>query len=116
MAVQSLPQADDSNFDHVVSSDSTPVLVEFFAPWCPHCRRMAPVLEELARDYRGRVRLVQVNVEAAPDLVVRFGLRGVPTLVVLDEGKEISRLIGEVAKEELEARLDKALAPAPTRG
>ncbi len=116
MAVQSLPQADDSNFDQVVFSDERPVLVEFFAPWCPHCRRMAPLLEELERDYRGRVRLVQVNAEAAPNLVVRFGLRGVPTFVVLDGGKEISRLIGEVPKEELETRLNKALAPAPERG
>jgi thioredoxin 1 len=116
MAVQSLPQANDSNFDQVVFSDRRPVLVEFFAPWCPHCRRMAPVLEELAREYEGRVRVVQANVEAAPDLVVRYQLRGVPTVVVFDEGKEISRLIGEVPKEELMIRLNKALAPAPVRG
>jgi len=116
MAIESLPQADDASFDEVVFSGGKPVLVEFFAPWCPHCRKMAPVLEELAREYDGRVRLVQVNVEAAPDLVVRYQLRGVPTLLVFDEGKEISRLIGEVPKEELMVRLNKALAPAPVRG
>jgi len=116
MAVQNLPQADDGNFDQVVFSDNRPVLVEFYAPWCPHCRKMVPILDELARDYQERVRFVQVNADGASDLIVRFQLRGVPTTLVFDQGKEISRLIGEVSKEELGARLDKALAPAPERG
>ncbi len=115
MAVQNLLQADDSNFDQVVFGEASPVLVEFYTPWCPHCRRMVPIIEELARDYHGRVRVVQVNAEHATDLAVRFQLRGVPTILVFAGGKQVSRLIGEVSKEELAARLDKALAPAPVR-
>ncbi|HOQ99893.1 MAG TPA: thioredoxin family protein [Anaerolineae bacterium] len=116
MAVQNLPQADEHSFDQVVFGEPSPVLVEFFTPWCPHCRRLAPVIEELARDYRDRARFVQVNADQAGGLVVRFQLRGVPTVLVFDQGQEISRLIGAVSKEQLADRLDKALAPEPVSG
>ncbi len=116
MAVQSLVQADEDSFDQLVLGDPSPVLVEFFSPWCAHCRRLAPTLEELARDYHGRVRFVQVNAEDAAELALRYQVQGVPTMVLFVDGREMGRIIGAVPKEQIAARLDRVLAPARERG
>ncbi len=116
MAVQDLVQADAESFDELVFGDPSPVLVEFFSPWCPHCRHLAPVIEELAREYHGRVRFVQVNAERAGELPLRYKIRGVPTMIVFAGGSEVGRVIGAVPKEEIAVRLDKALASAHERG
>ncbi len=116
MAVQDLPQADEDSFHELVFGDPSPVLVEFFSPWCPHCRQLAAVIEQLAREYHGRVRFVQVNAERAGDLPLRYRIRGVPTVIVFTDGAEVARIIGAVPKEQIAVRLDKALAPAPERG
>lgn len=116
MAVQDLVQADEGNFDELVFGDPSPVMVEFFSRWCPHCRHLAPVIEELAREYHGRVRFVQVDAEQAGELPLRYRIRGVPTMIVFAGGDEVGRVIGAVPKEQIAVRLDKALAPAPEQG
>ncbi len=115
MSVQGLPHAGDGDFDQAVLSQPSPVLVEFFAPWCGHCRRMAPIVEDVARDYAGQLRVVQVSVDENEQAPGRFGVTGVPTLIIFANGKEIDRTVGETSKEALEARIQQALALAPQR-
>ena len=113
MASRELAQADDSSFDQVVLANPSPVMVEFFAPWCGHCRRLRPAIEELARDYAGRLRVVQVNADENRATAARYGVRGVPTMVIFAHGQEIDRVVGSIPKESLETYLDRALAQTP---
>ena len=87
-----------------------PVVVDLWAPWCGPCRMIAPVLEELARDHAGRLKVVKVNVDEEPGLGARFGAMSIPTLVVLRDGHEVDRIVGALPKERLVARLAPHLA------
>jgi thioredoxin len=109
MSVPQLPQADDGSFDQVVLSDPSPALVEFYTPWCGHCRRMAPIIEELARDYAGRIRVIQVNAAENTGTARRFGVRGVPTMLILTDGKEVRRIVGEASRAALDGQIGQAL-------
>ena len=113
MAVPQLPQLQDAEFDPVVRAEQTPVVVEFYSPLCPPCRRIAPIVVEIAREYAGRLRFVQVNAMQSPDLTRRFRVAGVPTMVILSRGQGIGRIVGEMPRETLTARLDEALARVP---
>ncbi len=115
MSVPQLAHAGDRDFGQVVLSQPSPVLVEFYAPWCGHCRRMAPVIEDVARDYAGRLRVVQVNVDENEQVPGRYGVTGVPTLIIFADGKEVERLVGGAPKESLEGRIQQALARVPQR-
>ncbi len=113
MASQGVTQVSDSDFDTVVLSSSVPVMVEFFAPWCPHCRRMAPIIEAVARDYAGRVNVVQVNVEGNVQAAGRYQVSGVPTMVFFVNGQPVDRLVGEVSQQALAERLDRVVVAQP---
>ncbi|MCL6431476.1 MAG: thioredoxin family protein [Anaerolineae bacterium] len=112
MAIQGLPQVQEAEFDQVVLAESIPVVVEVYSPLCPHCRRLAPVIEEIAREYAGRLRFVQVDALRSPGLARRLRIAGVPAMVVLFGGRELGRIIGEMPKEALRTRLDEILAAA----
>ena len=116
MASQALTQVNDSNLDQVILADPSPIMVEFFAPWCPHCRRMAPIIEALAQDYAGRVRVAQFNVEGNMESPVRLDVRGVPTMIFLVNGQPVDRLVGEANKEALAAHFERVLAGQPQPG
>ena len=105
-------EAGDDTFAAVVERSPIPVLVDLWAPWCGPCRVLSPVLESLARSYAGRLKLVKVNVDAAPQLSRRFEVRGVPTLAVVDKGRLVSRQTGAAPEPALRAWLDQALAAA----
>lgn len=102
----SLEHVDQSNFQEVLeSSNTTPVLVDFFAEWCPPCRKLGPTLEDLAVDLEGRLRIVKVNVDSS-DLASQYGVMNIPTMVLFKNGEEVNRLVGNQAKRALQKELE----------
>jgi len=87
-----------------------PVLVDAWAAWCGPCRMIAPIVEELARDMVGRARIAKLNVDENPQTASRFGLRSIPTLLVIKGGREVDRIVGAQPKQEIVRRLERALA------
>jgi thioredoxin 2 len=106
---------DDANFDRYVGKGDMPVLVDFWADWCPPCRQMAPVLDELARR-RTDVRVVKVDTANGASVAARFGIRSIPTLVLLERGREVARFSGAVPAPQLAHWLDQSLAARAGRG
>ncbi len=107
-----IADADDATFAQVVDAASIPVLVDLWAPWCGPCRMVSPALEQLALAYRGRVKLVKVNVDGSPELSRRFAVQGIPTLLLLSGGEVIARQTGAAPEPALRAWLDDALTRA----
>jgi thioredoxin 2 len=93
----------DREFDRSISSSKVPVLVDFYADWCGPCKMMAPTLDELARKRAGEVLVLKLDTEASPGIAARFGIRGIPTLIVFENGKERGRQVGMADLKTLEA-------------
>jgi thioredoxin 1 len=106
---------DDQGFDATVLQAREPVLVDFWNEGCPPCRMIAPVLEELAREYQGRLRIVKVNADESPDTQSRYGIRAVPTLVFFEDGRESRRIVGAWPKAKFVAVFEQVLATAGSR-
>ncbi|HEX2191742.1 MAG TPA: thioredoxin domain-containing protein [Acidimicrobiales bacterium] len=103
--------ADDGTFAGVAEASPLPVVVDLWAPWCGPCRVVGPLLEQLAGELAGRLKLVRVNVDKAPGVQRRFGVRGIPTLVVLREGREVGRKMGAAPLGELRAWVESSMTP-----
>jgi len=99
----------DNNFDQMVLQAETPVLVDFWAPWCRPCLMIAPVLDELAGEYDGRLSIVRMDVDQDPKTATKYGVMSIPTLLVFKQGKPISHMVGFRPKAELKRNLDAAL-------
>lgn len=96
----------DSNFDQELSRRSELLIVDFWAEWCAPCRMVAPVLEELARESAGKVTLAKVNVDENPALAARYGIRSIPTMLLIRGAKVLDQVIGAVPKAQLKKKLD----------
>jgi len=99
-----------ASFAQDVERSPVPVLVDAWAPWCGPCHMIAPVIDQLATELAGRVRVVKLNVDDNPRTAARFDLRSIPTLLVLKDGREIDRLVGVQPKQEIMRRLGKVIA------
>jgi thioredoxin 2 len=102
------------NFADVAESATLPVLVDLWAPWCGPCRQVSPVLESLARQFAGRVKLVKVNVDESPAIAQRFEARGIPMLLVLRDGRIAAKHVGAASEQVLRTWLEQAMADAST--
>ncbi len=102
--------ASDDDFAEVAENSTIPVLVDLWAPWCAPCRMVSPALEQVAKEYAGRVKLVKVDVDQSPRLSQRFSVQAVPTLLVLRGGEVVSRQAGAAPVPALRSWVDRALA------
>lgn len=102
-------EADDSNFDAEVVGESRPVLVDFSATWCGPCKRLEPIVHEIAGDYDGRVKVVKVDVDRAPATAAKFAVLSVPTLLFFRDGAVRDQITGVVPKRTIAERIDKVL-------
>ena len=100
-------QATDANFQEEVLESEVPVLVDFWAPWCGPCRMVAPVVEEIAEQYDGKVKVVKLNTDENPNVASQYGIRSIPTLMIFKGGQRVDMVVGAVPKTTLSNTLEK---------
>jgi thioredoxin 1 len=105
----SITHTSDAAFEADVLKSDTPVLVDYWAEWCGPCKMIAPLLDEVARDYDGRLRVVKVNVDENQAITAKYGIRGIPTLKLFKNGEEVATKVGALSKSQLTAFLDNSL-------
>ncbi len=110
MASDKVVHVTDSSFEQEVVKSSTPVLVDFWAPWCGPCKAIAPILDDLANEYAGKLKVVKLNVDDNPDTAARFGVRGIPNLLIIKNGQVKDQIVGAVPRGHLVKAVDAALA------
>ncbi len=106
-----ITSADEATFDDIVVRARMPVLLDLWAPWCGPCRAVSPLLEELGRELAGRLKVVKINVDAAPALAARFNAQSIPTLVLTRSGRELSRRVGALPMKMLRSWLVDEIGP-----
>jgi thioredoxin 1 len=110
MANENVTHVTDASFDQEVLKSSTPVLIDFWAPWCGPCKAIAPIIDELAGTYAGRLKVVKINVDDNPETPSRYGVRGIPNLLIVKGGQVKEQIVGAVPKQHLVKAVDNALA------
>ncbi len=99
----------DANFESVILKSDVPALVDFWAEWCAPCRAIAPLVEEIAQEYGGKIKVAKLNVDENPSTPGKYGVRGIPTLILFKEGQVVDQIVGAVPKDQIKALVDRAL-------
>ena len=107
MASNGIVEVTDANFDADVLKSDKPVLIDFWATWCGPCRAIAPIVDELAAEYQGKVKVGKMDVDRNSATPMRYGVRGIPTLLVFKDGQVMEQIVGYVPKEQIQKALDK---------
>ena len=100
----------DSSFDEEVIKANTPVLVDFWADWCAPCKMIAPIVEELAGEFDGKIKFTKLDVDSNPKSASSYGIRGIPTMLIFNAGEPVDQVVGAVSKSVLKKRLEEAIA------
>lgn len=108
--MKSIIQGTDANFDQEVLKSELPVLVDFWAPWCGPCKMIAPVVDEIANEYRGKIKVVKLNTDDNQNIAVKYGIRSIPTLGIFKGGDVVDAVIGTVPKRHLVDKLKPYIA------
>ena len=106
---ENMEDVSDATFESAVLKSETPVLIDFWATWCAPCKAIAPTLEELAKDYEGKVKIVKMNVDDNPSTPGKYGVRGIPTLILFKGGEIVDQLVGAIPKNQIQALVEKGL-------
>lgn len=100
----------DTNFDQEVTQSTIPVVVDFWAPWCAPCRIVTPIIHELAKEYEGKVKVLEMNVDENPKTAEKFNVLSIPTIMMFKNGQPVKSLIGAQGKDSYKRAIDEALA------
>ena len=107
--MSSAPAVTDSSFDKDVLQSDLPVLVDFWAPWCGPCRMVAPIVEEISKDFEGKIKVFKLNTDENPNVASQYGIRSIPTLMIFKNGEPVDQIVGAVGKNILVERINKSL-------
>ncbi|MCB0408116.1 MAG: thioredoxin [Bdellovibrionales bacterium] len=99
----------DTNFENDVLNSNTPVLVDFWAEWCGPCKALGPKLEEISNELNGKLKVLKLNIDENPEAPSRYGVRGIPTMILFKSGKEVDSIVGNHSKENIVAMINKHL-------
>ena len=110
MPTTAIMEVNDANFEQEVLKSPQPVLIDFWAGWCGPCKMIAPILDEVSKDYDGRLKIAKMNVDENRDIPAKFGIRGIPTLMLFKGGELAATKVGAMSKAQLTAFLDQQLS------
>jgi thioredoxin 1 len=103
----SVAHVGQNEFADKITNSALPVLVDFYADWCGPCRALAPVIEELAQEYAGRLNVFKINVDEAPEVAAKYNIRSIPTMIIFKAGKDVERVAGALPRQEIARYLER---------